>query len=281
MIESKSNGRFVPSPVAMAAGSGRRPRLVSLALVAPLAVSLSACSSMVGTTYGTGETQEQALMRDVTNLFGVIPAERKEPINYRARAGLVVPPEGAPLPTPENTSLLASNASNNWPTDPDALRAAYQERVETMTPEEREQLLAEMRKLPKEQRDAFFKNNPSANTFINEVEEPDFETASADEMRDYYRQVEERKALIRLKNGENVKGRKYLTQPPERFTDVSPEVQQEIARIEQEGETKGREARPPSPLAILIAWPNAFKRNPARVTLLVRRAFSYPRHDPQ
>ena len=212
--------------------------LFALALVAPLTLGLAACSGIGGTTYGTGESQEAALLDTVTSGLGIIPKEKKDPINYSARAGLVLPPKGTALPAPQDASRSASSAATNWPQDPDKLRKLYHERMENMTEAERQQLLAAIRRLPPEQRDEIIKNDPRATNFAKQIKEPDPMTASAGELAAYEKQVQERKSLIRIKNGKGVKGRQYLTQPPERFTETTPEIEREMAKIDPTSKKK-------------------------------------------
>lgn len=243
MIEEKSNGLPVYSKTGQGECPARRPvRLIALALLAPFA--LTACAGVGGTTYGTGESQEAAIVKDVTGLFGVIPTgEKPEPIDYSARAGLVLPPDSEALPPPGSGAGSPRTIATNWPQDPDVLRKAYHERMNSMTDEERKQLLEAIRALPPEKRDAIIKNDPRSTDFASQIEEPDPITASAAERKAYEAQVKERLAMIRAANGQGKEGRQYLTQPPERFTEVTPELEREIAKIDpekqDEGEKKG------------------------------------------
>ena len=219
-----------------------RPRFTAVAVIAPVVLGLAGCAGIGGTTYGTGESQEAALLRDVTSGFGIIPDDReKEPIDYSARAGLVLPPDGAPLPAPQKSaSALAFANSANWPQDPDMLRMLYQERLSNMTEQDRKEFLAYIRTLPPEQRNAIIKNNSSSAAFARTIEEPDRTKASRAEIAEYERQVQERLALIREQRDLGVKGRKYLTEPPERFTELTPEVEREIALLEAEQAKESR-----------------------------------------
>ena len=217
----------------------RSPAFTALAIIAPFSLGLSACSGIHGTTYGTGKNQDTAVLSDITGGFGILPKESEPAIDYSARAGLVLPPDGTTLPTPQDDKNRAASVAGNWPNDPDVLRRAYEERMATMTDEERKALLEAIRKLPPAQRDAIIKNNTRSATFAKQIKEPeDLLQASAAERKEYDRQVKERLALIRLQNGVDTKSRKYLTQPPENLTEVSPEVQAEIDKISPEGKTK-------------------------------------------
>ncbi|SNY92428.1 hypothetical protein SAMN04515647_2701 [Cohaesibacter sp. ES.047] len=235
MKEDKTEGRILPSRHSETRRSALGKSALSMAcLLAPL--GLAACSGIGGTTYGTGVTQEQALIDDISSLAGGGASKDQPRIEYTPRASLVLPPDTSRLPPPDQKNpLVAKNA--DWPTDPDELRKLYAERMENMTDKERQQLLAAIRRLPPEQRNAIIKNNSNSANFARQIKEPDLK-ASAQAKADYEKQVQERLALIRLQQGKNSKGRKYLTQPPERFTDVSPEVQQELATLNPEKENE-------------------------------------------
>lgn len=235
------------APAAEASADQTAPvasRFATLAIIGSVSIALTACSSIGGTTYGTGKSQESELLKTVTSGFGILgEEEKKEPIDYSARGGLVLPPEGAPMPTPQTSQPASNSVATDWPQDPDKLRKLYHNRLTNMTEQERRALLAEIRKLPKEQRDQIFKNDPASTEFVNQIEEPDYSKhVSPAQAKAYSRQVKERLALIKERNGENSKGRKYLTQPPTRVTQVGPEVQQELDKLateEQKEEKKG------------------------------------------
>ena len=214
--------------------------LFSLSMVGLVGVGLSACTNVGGMTYGTGETQEAALIKDVSGLIG--DSEKKAPIDYSARPGLVLPPDGSNLPTPVDGRGQAASVATNWPQDPDELRRIYQEKLATMTDKDRQSLLAAIRALPKEQRDAIIKNDPRATAFANQIEEHDYSKgpATAGQNKRYSEQVKARLALINAANGKNQDPNKrvYLTQPPESFRELTPEVQQELAKAQTEPEKK-------------------------------------------
>ena len=139
---------------------------------------------------------------------------------------------------------LPAYAQADWPQDPDKLREIYNERMENMTDEERAQLLEAIRRLPPAQRDSIIKNNTASANFARQIKEPDYGDGPVDpaELREYEKQVKERLALIRAqKQGEKGK-RTYLTQPPERFTDVTPEVASQMEQLKQQ-ENKGKKKR--------------------------------------
>ena len=240
MIKSKHGVKITHSGASESSFGSACKALKSLALLLPLSVSLTACAGIGGTTYGTGESQEAELLKDVTSGFGLLSGgEKKQPIDYSARAGLVLPPKGAALPQPQKRGQLASNAATNWPQDPDELRKLYQQKMANMTEAERKELLEIIRKLPPEQRNAIYKNDASA--FAQAIEEPDYSKGiDIVKENEYRKQVLARRAIIENKLGTNTKGRKYLTQPPESITDVTPEVQREIDSLDPDEKKKDK-----------------------------------------
>jgi hypothetical protein len=90
----------------------------------PLFAALAAAAAMGGCarTYGTGQAPEMALFSEMTG--GLMRTEKKEPIQYQARAPLVAPPTTGQLPPPVE---VADAANANWPVDPDQTveRRAY------------------------------------------------------------------------------------------------------------------------------------------------------------
>ena len=83
--------------------------LAAAALVA--ATGLGGC--MQTSTYGTGESPEMAIFRELSGGFGT---RKKEPIVYQPRAPLVMPPSSEGLPAPVESAATANAA---WPQDPD------------------------------------------------------------------------------------------------------------------------------------------------------------------
>lgn len=210
--------------------SGLSHKFLSTGSLLSLAVGLSACAGVGGTTYGTGESQEMALVNDVTNIVGT--TEEQAPIDYSARPGLVLPPKGSSLPSPGKQRSLPQTAAN-WPQDPDILRRAYHERMASMSDKERKALLEAIRRLPPDQRNAIIKNDPRQTDYANQIKDLDYSKGmpTPGQVKEYDRQVKERLALIRMQR-EGEKGKRvYLTQPPERFTTLDPKVQAEMKKV--------------------------------------------------
>jgi hypothetical protein len=85
---------------------------------APAAAALLAMTAGLGgclttATYGTGESPELAIFRELSGGFG----PQKEPIEIQPRAPLVLPPNASQLPPPVAT---ASSANPAWPQQPSA-----------------------------------------------------------------------------------------------------------------------------------------------------------------
>ncbi|MEP0519913.1 MAG: hypothetical protein ABJO09_08350 [Hyphomicrobiales bacterium] len=72
-------------------------------------------------TYGTGRSVELAMIEELTGNLAGGGKKKQEPIEYKARSELVLPPS-AQLPSPEEKVALSQSAA--WPNDPDQNRAA-------------------------------------------------------------------------------------------------------------------------------------------------------------
>jgi len=72
---------------------------------------------------GGAAAQEGAFMKDMLGTIGIIPKDR-DPIDYRERAPLVVPPK-LDLRTPAPAGAAAN--SPQWPRDPDVIKARRRE----------------------------------------------------------------------------------------------------------------------------------------------------------
>ncbi len=89
-----------------------------LAMVVGIAALPLIVSGCVGSsTYGTGKTSGEHLMEGLGGLVG--SPEKKAPINYTPRPGLVEPPKEAALPQP----LEDGTSTSNLPEDPEQRRA--------------------------------------------------------------------------------------------------------------------------------------------------------------
>ena len=82
---------------------------------AALGAALAAAAALGGcaSNYGTGESPEVAIFREMT---GGILSPKKEPVVHKPRAPLVLPPSAGQLPPPVPAPQVASS---QWPDDPD------------------------------------------------------------------------------------------------------------------------------------------------------------------
>jgi hypothetical protein len=83
------------------------------AVAAALAAATALGGCMSTANYGTGESPEVAIFREMT---GGVLSPKKEPVVYRPRAPLVLPPSAGQLPAPAPPPEVASA---QWPDDPD------------------------------------------------------------------------------------------------------------------------------------------------------------------
>lgn len=78
-----------------------------------MAVAIGLACGLVGSTI-SASAQEGVAMKNLMGSIGLIPQE-KDPIRYRERAPLVIPPK-TQLPAP---SVSAAASNPQWPSDPD------------------------------------------------------------------------------------------------------------------------------------------------------------------
>lgn len=96
--------------------------MIASALTATLA--LGGC---FGPTYGTNETQIDALVSDLGNSISLGKKGGNEPINYSPRPDIVQPTTTTTLPTPQENIVSSSEA---WPESPEELRARVRTDIE-------------------------------------------------------------------------------------------------------------------------------------------------------
>ena len=198
----------------MATGKIMRNRTELIALAGASAMLLAGCSS---NTYGTGVSQNSQLISDITSIAKIGPKERKR-INYAARPGLVKAPAETSLPTPAET---VSSNSGYFPVDPEVRRQQLRRQASTAdgTIAPTYEVSPELQALREESKQRAKANaDPYRGKFIPHAEI-----------------VRRRKEYI-AKNGnpndtDNLKVRKYLTQPPVEYS-----VPAETAPIGQVGE---------------------------------------------
>jgi len=184
--------------------------LTLLALAAPVALGGCAMTS----TYGTGQAPEMALFSEMTG--GLLGKKEKAPIDYQARAPLVMPAD-AQLPQPVEAAAVADA---NWPDDPSQRKRTradinYEDPESEVTQDDYRRL----RPLS----GVFASNATTTNSSNSDV---------AAERDEYYRFVHQtqgqsstfKKALADA-NGTGRTERRYLTDPPTAYrlpTDTAP-----------------------------------------------------------
>jgi len=182
----------------------------SAAALLTVAVALGGCETT--STYGTGESPELAILREVTGGLG---APKPEPIDYQPRAPLVLPPSTAQLPAPVET---AETADAQWPGASDApsgSRFGSEKPGDDISQEDYRRLkpLARMadarRSLPNDD------DNPVYDIFDNRNARDEF------------------KAAIDDAEGVGRTGRRYLTDPPEAMREPAATAPVEFEEIEK------------------------------------------------
>ncbi len=106
------------------------------------ALALSGCVG--GTTYGTGVTQEEQLIKDLEGMISFGSKKRKAAINHAARPNLVMPPQTAALPVPVDQESSSSNA--DWPESPEQRLARIRGEAEQADPRSGEISVEELKR---------------------------------------------------------------------------------------------------------------------------------------
>jgi hypothetical protein len=186
----------------------------SLAAAALLVAPMLAGGCISTATYGTGESPELAIFREVLGGFG---APKKQPIEYQPRAPLVLPPTGETLPPPVETAAVANP---DWPVDPNAASAAtdFDNPERAVSPEEAQRLapLAVMSSPPTEPQRPDNNYNPSLDVIGKQKQLTAFRTAVAEE-----------NSVV------SAGGRRYLTEPPDTYREPATTAPTEFEEIEK------------------------------------------------
>ncbi len=191
------------------------PKLLAV-LVAP--AWIAGCSPTA--TYGTGESPEIAMFREMTG--GFLGERKEEEIEYQPRAPLVLPPSAEELPAPADT---AAATSPDWPVGRD-------ERIAAMRPDESNDprhggSQAEYRRLK-----PLVGVLPSAPAVENE--------GSPYAIVNNKRQREEfRKALAEAEGYGQSSERRFLTDPPTQYREPSASAPAEFENINGSGGSSG------------------------------------------
>jgi hypothetical protein len=172
------------------AASGRQFTAVFLAVT-----GLGGCIQT--STYGTGETPEFAIFREMTGGLGRAP---KQPIDYQPRAPLVMPPTNGTLPPPVAT---AEAATSNWPLDPD--KTPKGSRYQDDTP------LNDISSVEYRRLKPLAGKVGNANWYNpREYDQPQYDIVDKKQRHEF-------QAALDDANGLGQTGRRYLTDPPESY----------------------------------------------------------------
>ncbi|PCJ95962.1 MAG: hypothetical protein COA52_02660 [Hyphomicrobiales bacterium] len=165
-----------------------------------LASSVFALAGCGSPTYGTGRNPQIAMIEELTgNLTGT--KKKQDPIEYKARSELVLPPS-AQLPSPEEKSSIAQMAA--WPNDPDVNKA-----VNTSG------------EIPEEfRRGRLARGSIKKNTNVSPIDITEMNTA---QRLDAQRKFREQLAAMGPGDGTT---RKYLTDPPVEYRKPSANAPQ-------------------------------------------------------
>lgn len=181
---------------------------------------LAGCMSTA--TYGTGEAPELSILKGVTT---GLTREDKEKIDYDPRAPLVMPPNAA-LPEPVQH---ASAADPDWPVEPGSARTKVEDPLGPTSrtdPNYVRRLQPMIGALPADQRPASY--DPAKASQYAHVED----------LRNRG-QAEKFRAAIADAEGYNVKERRYLTDPPEAYSEPAETAPKEFDEIDGGGPGSG------------------------------------------
>jgi hypothetical protein len=164
-------------------------------------------------TYGTGTSPGMQTITDVVGITALSP-EKKEPIEYSARAPIVAPPV-ATLPPPSSGGETAVAA--NWPNDPDELDKQF--RADAAARAERGEPIPNYRLPPRE------REGPEPILLEDSFEGP--ATMSKEQIAETRKMFADARGNVSVdENGNPV--RKYLTEPPVEYRAPDPDAPVEI-----------------------------------------------------
>lgn len=200
-----------------------------------LSAGLGGCINTA--TYGTGEAPEVTVVKGATSgLTGI--GGKKQEIEYRPRAPLVMPPENNLRP-PGTTATAAVDP--DWPDD-----GRNRQRVEVEDP------LGETSRDNKAYRDSLPQITPQTveRRQLGYDEDKFGARAHVDAVREKQARKEFEAALEEANGYDSSQGRQYLTDPPDSYRKPAESAQQEFEDIEA-AEGSG-----------FAKWMNVFKRPP-------------------
>lgn len=190
-------------------------RATSKAALAAALIAATALGGCMSTAdYGTGESPEVAIFREMT---GGMLSPKKEPVVYKPRAPLVLPPSAGSLPAPVPAPQVASA---QWPDDPDqrakGVKVFSENPRDEVTPDEYRRLkpLA-----------AAARRGRAANAV-------DSNSQRSNDVATIQKQREQFKAALNNANGFSAE-RRFLTDPPDTVREPAPTAPQEFEDIEK------------------------------------------------
>jgi len=187
-------------------------RMTALTVLVGGAGLLGGCPSP--TTYGTGEAPEMAILTEAVGIGGF--GEKKEPIEYKPRSPLVMPPENAGLRAPEEEAEVrtAQWPGGGQPNLEGNRRRSPQDRNnrdiarDDLTPE----YVASLEPLGALSRGRTTRGVDDRNEVINSKYVTQRDRAAGREV----------KKALNAANGVGVGERRYLTDPPEKYREPAP-----------------------------------------------------------
>lgn len=168
------------------------------------AVVLSGCVG--GTTYGTGVTQEQQLVKDLEGMISLGKANKpKVRIDYSARPDLVLPGQSASLPAPQEQEGSSSNV--DWPESPEQRIARIRASAEQADPITGEVPLSEL-----------MRKKEGIRVLTGKFENKNVDRDGHEAITNIGINTRKNAARLERQNslasGTTIRSRKYLTEPP-------------------------------------------------------------------
>ena len=171
------------------------------------------------TTYGTGESPELAVFREIGGgvFGGVLGRSESDPIRYEQRAPIVAPPEAGLPPPSENVAAV----NPDWPDDPDLNKRA--ELSDEVTPDYYKRVSPLARLTQKGRGPKCSPEDKDCDGFVSPAEANDY-------------QAGHRKFAAAVADAEGLRlgERKYLTDPPPEFSQPAETAPLEFEDIKRE-----------------------------------------------
>ena len=193
-------------------------KVLSAAAILVLGSTLAGCMS--STTYGTGESPGLSVIKGATGSLTGLSGSKKKEIEHKPRAPLVMPPEK----TLRQPVTAAAEADPNWPVEAGAPGTEFEDPLNQTSrtdPEYLNRLKPLAGALPSEKK----KQRPGYD-IDRELKELHVESLRNRDARKKF------KAALDDAEGLNSEGRRYLTDPPDKFRTPAETAPQEFDEIE-------------------------------------------------